>query len=627
MKRREFINISALSAAGLIFGCGRAAEAEDDLYALSKSLLKRWCAGMRSLQIKDPKDENFGGIRCPACGFIHGRIGDAIFPFVYLAKISGDFGYADAACALFDWQEKFVSQEDGSWINDVVGHSWKGITVFGATALAEAVKCGDGVLDPADLQRMKARLRKAADFMRANFKFGYSNINYPVSASYAFALAARVLEDESLEERARYFGRGALKYLTPENKFIFGESNPMDIKTPKGAYAVDLGYNVEESLPALVKYARLTGDDEVLEAAERSMLAHLEFMLADGAWDNSWGIRNFKWTYWGSRTSDGCADALAVLADRNPLFYKAALLNTQLLERCTAGNLLCGGLHYRAHGVPACVHHTFAHAKVAAEVLTLGRTAVPDLRGVVLPREREYGVKFFKDIQTALVSVGDYRATVTGYDLDYYNLKNGHASGGALSMLWHKEAGPIIAASLNDYTLVEPENMQAESGNSFAGLTPRIEVDIEGVKYRNISDFGAKMKTSKSGDSVLIETSSNLVDANQDGNWRGKMPSKTSYEFTPGGVSLKFACKVASKSVRPRIIFPIISAEDERVDWVSENLVRIKKGANCSVEVACDKPMRLLPTGASRAFNYVPGFQALPIFVSASESEVKIKVV
>ena len=35
------------------------------------------------------------------------------------------------------------------------------------------------------------------------------------------------------------------------------------------------------------------------------METHLEFMLPDGAWDNSWGTRSFKWTYWGGRTSDG----------------------------------------------------------------------------------------------------------------------------------------------------------------------------------------------------------------------------------------------------------------------------------------------------------------------------------
>ena len=40
-----------------------------------------------------------------------------------------------------------------------------------------------------------------------------------------------------------------------------------------------------------------------------SMRTHMEFMLPDGGWDNSWGTRNYKWTWWGSRTSDGCQPA------------------------------------------------------------------------------------------------------------------------------------------------------------------------------------------------------------------------------------------------------------------------------------------------------------------------------
>ena len=46
-------------------------------------------------------------------------------------------------------------------------------------------------------------------------------------------------------------------------------------------------------------------------AVATSLRAHLEFMLPDGAWDNSWGTRNYKWTYWGSRTSDGTVPGIS----------------------------------------------------------------------------------------------------------------------------------------------------------------------------------------------------------------------------------------------------------------------------------------------------------------------------
>lgn len=119
-----------------------------------------------------------------------------------------------------------------------------------------------------------------------------------------------------------------------------------------------MGYNVEETIPSLVGYALVTGDKEALDIMEKTMKVHIEFMLPDGAWDNSWGTRNFKWTYWGSRTSDGCQAGFAALADRDSRFYTAALKNLELLSACTHGGLLYGGPHFRSHGQPPCIHHT-----------------------------------------------------------------------------------------------------------------------------------------------------------------------------------------------------------------------------------------------------------------------------
>ena len=50
----------------------------------------------------------------------------------------------------------------------------------------------------------------------------------------------------------------------------------------------------------MVYYALMAKDTDLLTLVDRSMATHLEFMLPDGAWDNSWGTRSFKWTYWGA---------------------------------------------------------------------------------------------------------------------------------------------------------------------------------------------------------------------------------------------------------------------------------------------------------------------------------------
>lgn len=55
--------------------------------------------------------------------------------------------------------------------------------------------------------------------------------------------------------------------------------------------------------------------------------SHLEFVLPDGAIDSSFGSRVNKWTYWGSRTSDGMQEGLCLSDD--PLFIESAELNAR----------------------------------------------------------------------------------------------------------------------------------------------------------------------------------------------------------------------------------------------------------------------------------------------------------
>ena len=221
-----------------------------------------------------------------------------------------------------------------------------------------------------------------------------------------------------------------------------------------------------------------------------SLQTHMEFMLPDGAWDNSWGTRNYKWTWWGSRTSDGCQPAYALLADRDARFYQVALKNTQLLQQCTVNGLLHAGPHYITHHVPPSVHHTFCHIKALTTILDHGRPTIPTEKrqapvAALIPRETAYGLRFFQDIQTWLVATGKFRATVTGYDREYKAMHNGHASGGALTMLWHEQTGPLLVASMNAYQLVEAGNMQADTDPLSMPLTLRAELTTNGVTYMN----------------------------------------------------------------------------------------------------------------------------------------------
>lgn len=159
-----------------------------------------------------------------------------------------------------------------------------------------------------------------------------------------------------------------------------------------------------------------------------------------------------------------------------------------MYRRCTKNGLLYGGPDYAVHGEEPCIHHTFCHAKALAEVLDFGITEPKDGDGVRLPSENPAPVQYFPAIDTYRLCAHGFLATVTGYDFEY--LEGGHASGGAMTMLWHEKTGPIFASSMTDYSMKEVFNMQLTlKGESHEALTPTVELWREGVRYAQCYDY------------------------------------------------------------------------------------------------------------------------------------------
>lgn len=630
--RRDFIKMGTLAGSGLLLGPlppvlhGRIETpyAGNALMETSYALLQKWGEGLLALQLGRPGMKTLhGGFLCPACSTIHGRSGDAVFPLLLLAEQTKDEKYLKAALDVYEWMESSVSAPDGSWMNEVSVSAWKGTTVFAATALAEAVQHFGHLVDGATRKRWMARLDKAAGYLYKTFTIKTGNINYPIAGSYALSLTGSLLHRQEYMDRGRALAHECLGYITKNDALIYGEGHPLQEPSAKGCYSVDLGYNVEESLPSLVLYGRLNNDQELLDRVAQSLRAHLEFMLPDGAWDNSWGTRNFKWTWWGSRTSDGCQPAYALMADRDPVFYTAALQNTLLLDACTHNNLLHGGPHYASHGVLPCVHHTFSHSKALATILTRQDswkdiTAPPS---VLLPRAKEYGIKAFKDIHTWLLSAAGWRATVTGYDQEY-SIKNGHASGGALTLLWHIRTGPLITAGMNSYQMVEPFNMQRDDDPQSMCLTPRFEWMGADGPYMNISDLKAEVRTRDTAGELVIHSSSQLVNEHQQA---PPFPAacELQYIFTKERFTLRGAC--AAPAGKARFVLPLIATAGEKVTLAAANkLVIQKQGAVVTVE----SKTSLLPlTGTDkRIFNFVPGMEAFPVALESGHIEISISI-
>jgi hypothetical protein len=617
--RRRFLQTLATSWVALSLPPLRAAgdhgpgAGDDSFDALSRDLLRDWCDGMLKVQIRNPADPaRHGALDCPACAIIHGRCMDAVYPLLHLAKVTGQAKYLDAGVAVFEWS-KNVSHDDGSWTVIADPKSWKGITIFGAIALAEALHRHGDLLDAATRQRWHDRLGRAADYVSKTFTtLDFSNINYGCTGIFGFMLLGRVLDRPAYLDRSRQLAAGLKEFLTRPNGLLFGEGKPAKTTSPRGCRPVDLGYNVEESLAALAQYAKATGDADLTATVVHLLQAHLEFMLPDGGWDNSWGTRQAKWTYWGSRTSDGCQPGYAAFAEDHPAFATAVVENTRLYRRCTAGGLLHGGPHYLSHGVKPCVHHTFTHAKALATLRDQAGLSQRIQATAPLPRAVADGIREYPEIATWLVARGPWRATVTASDWIYHKQVQ-QPTGGALAMLWHQRVGPLFAGSMARYHRVEEYNMQLHPDPGDHPLTPRVELWQAGTWFTQLYDLTAKVVPSDTNGVISLAVSGMLLDQNR------RPPAHDNPEFA---LAYQFAAETAtlvarapgagSDGSRPRLALPLISATGETVNQPAPGRIEILKPQG-KVLVEANAPLRIEQTPRSRIFNLVPGFEAVPI--------------
>ncbi len=552
------------------------------------------CDAMMRLQVKETHDSSLdGSLLCPACLKLHGRAADAMEPLLEEARLSGDMRYRDAAEALFNWIEQTMSQPDGSWKNDV-DSDWKGITVFTSIMLEHVLSYYGDLLHEDIRNTIGLRLRKSADYLYAVAgALTRNNINYPLSNALALWRLGKYYQEEQYLRKSEELEAIAFQVVTSHG-LLYGEGVPRERRSPKGCYPIDPGYNLEETIPSLVELAVCKQDARLLELSTRLMREQLRFLLPDGGIDNSWGTRNFKWTWWGSRTSDGPGEALLLLSKQDKRFLGPLVQNIRAMQTCMQQGLLAGGPDYQRAGEKACVHHTFTHAKVLAAIVRDGGgkeidfdAPLPDGYG----RYEEGGIFFYDECDTYVAVKGHMSVTVTGYDWSY--VPGGHASGGTIGLLYHSLYGPILASGMCSYFLKEKNNMQVprEKPNHVCA-TPRL----------GMGDFSS-MYDSRA---VLQEKGGVITVRGRLTNQEGRQADKGTYAFIyrmePDALEIQAEVQDATL-VLPIACHAIVSHEAHRIV--------LSRGGN---EVVITSGSELhLPFGKELCFNLSPGLLLAPV--------------
>ena len=586
-----------------------------------KSTLIKWCDKLCDLQITNrPEPYFFGAVHCPACGRFHGRIGDSVYPLLTAAKLTGDMKYATAAENAFTWAEKNVLRDNGSFFNDQ-NSGWAGVTTFLCTSIAEALNtCGE-VINDGFKERLKLRLKNGVDFCYDFIPPSSTVINYKLSIAGALAATVKALDDESYMIKAKEIVKKAPHYFAEADGLLWGEhadfqhcdgDDAIEIISKKGCRAVDIGYDVEETIPSLCLYAEIAEDEEFKLFLKKALSDHLYFMLRDGGWDNSFGIRMAKWTYWGSRTSDGCQGAYGRFAYMDPKFPEVAHRSFMQYLDCTADGLLHGGPMYIEEGQPPCTHHTFCHAKSAADMVNFGFT----YNGYTPLPFDENCYKYFPSADLHLLKQGQWRVSVSGFDLPAPDFK--YSTG--LTLLQQDNYGTVFAASMPSYFLEEANNMQYQTYNTYAPFetsecqTPRL-ISVTPSGYSNIYDRECVIAYNEEENSFKIE---------------GQLKNKKFEGDIDYALSLQIAdtFTLTAKAVEETyLVLPVVAGSKDKV-LIDGNTLTVERNgciltlkSNC--EITSDYKENL------RNFNPCGGFATYPVKIhipKGNEARVEIKI-
>lgn len=249
------------------------------------NLMKSWCDTLLKTQLDMPDPLLDGALLCPGCAVVHGRCADMVLPLVLLYKETGEGNYLTAAKKLIDWTEYNLLSEHDDYRNDLANR-WKGTNIFSSLAIGETLHRFGDILDKETFKKWDNIFRRRAAAAIGFCETVHPHINYNAGAAAMFAFAYNYTGEQRFLEQALKQEAFCREHFDSQGLF-FGEGKPLDGTTAKGCHFIDMGYNLEESIPLLVMHAVWLKDPEKIEYYTQRALDHLGFLLPDGAIDNS----------------------------------------------------------------------------------------------------------------------------------------------------------------------------------------------------------------------------------------------------------------------------------------------------------------------------------------------------
>lgn len=604
MKRLIYCSILFL---GIIGHCINAQNMPTDTLSIhaTRILAQLNSALLRYVQ-QDKHSPDYGAITCPQCKLYHTRAAEAVYPFAFEYKQTGNKTFLKAAINVGNWLIK-QQKENGAWVE--TPEEWTGTTTDQALMMVMAYHIVKPHLTKKESRSWLESIEKAGDYLTKVMSPQFASINYCATTTATLMYVNTLINKPAYTNKARTLAHQIIAKMD-HDYFLTGEGGRVfNIK-----YGVDLGYNMEMSLWGLALYARLADDIIVNDYVEKSLKSHLGFIYPDGSMDASWGIRSNKWTCFGSATSDGCQVLFSLFMDKNDQYRTAAIRNMQFLETCMQNGIIgFGPLYYNIFDSLPCIYPTFAKAKNLAMAIHFAKADSGELPPLPLD---EKGIHYYPTLNIATARTDQWCTTVSAYT---YKDPAGERSkymhrpvGGNICNLWLKDHGYFQASSQTIYKRWEP--MSFPEMPETKPLTPRIEFRNNMGYFTNLYEFDALLTHGEKDGNFFISSIGELKNSKQQ---EGGISYRLSHEIEDCSLTKKIDLIYHDAKEPVQIIEPVIEYPNMKFNQIDNHTVHIQtKEKTIELLIHTNNVTLELGTDESKYRFPYPALKAYPIILN-----------
>lgn len=515
---------------------------------------------------------------------VHGRTIEAIYIFLWL-KRNNLSSLSTNEIANFYKSNKIFQNSLGGWENDIAVVRWSGTTVFFLDILSEIILYYNDLLDEDFKNLLLSDFKKGVNFLLNHFNITNAVANYLFAYLYILIRAEKIIKNHNYKNVINSCVQKIYSFID-NDYLIWGEGHYNTLESEQGYKAIDIIYNIDESIYYLYKILKVDNQVFSIKLFYKILLAHIHFLLMDGGIDGACGTRSYKWTYWGGRTAHGAESIFLELSKYSDVAKQWLTNHLLLLKKCLKNGLLLGGRDYALCDATPCIQHTIFKTISLIDSLSLDCEEFNNVfDGKIFNRDIVFK-KYFHTVGIFLYKNENWHISYKFSDYIYWGV---NYSSCLPAFIWNIKYGPLFSFSINDSLPPEPYNSQHQVLWKILEGTLRLE-SLDG----NFS----------SNDSIMISFRQGIISKKEYIYTKGMLLKNNDYTYSCLVFIQKDFIQLFIKcNKRMNLLFPVIIGNN-KVTSTHKDIFLKTVDTICQISLVSKNEF----TSLGKGINYSPGF-------------------